>query len=79
MSTISMAERAFISRTTLARVEKGDPTVSIGAYASVLAVLAMPKGFGDIADSSEDVLGLALEEHRLPRRVSTRRGETNWP
>ena len=34
-----MAERASISRTTLSKVEKGDPGVSMGIYARVLFVL----------------------------------------
>lgn len=66
-----MAERAFISRTTLARVEQGDPGVSIGIYASVLFVLGMADRLGGLADASQDPLGLSLEEERLPRRIRT--------
>ena len=36
ISTVSMAERAFISRGTLYKLEKGDPSVSMGIYATVL-------------------------------------------
>ena len=43
-----MAERAFISRSTLVRVEKGDPGVSMGIYASVLFVLGRADRLGDI-------------------------------
>lgn len=53
-----MAERAFISRTTLTRVEKGDPGVSLGIYASVLFVLGMAGRLGDLADASDDPLGV---------------------
>ena len=35
------AQRASISRTTLVKVEKGDPGVAIGIYATVLFVLGM--------------------------------------
>ena len=45
-----MAERARISRTTLTKVEKGDPSVSMGIYACVLFVLGMIDRVGDIAD-----------------------------
>ncbi len=31
-----MAQRAFISRTTLVKLEKGDPGVAMGTYAAVL-------------------------------------------
>jgi len=39
--TALMAERAGISRMTLNKVEKGDPGVSMGTYATVLFVLGM--------------------------------------
>ncbi len=64
-----MAERAFISRSTLVRVEKGDPGVSLGIYASVLFVLGMADRLGDIVDATRDPIGLSLEEERLPRRI----------
>ena len=64
-----MAERAFISRSTLVRVEKGDPGVSMGIYASVLFVLGMADRLGDVMDAARDPVGLSLEEERLPRRI----------
>jgi len=36
ISTATMAQRAMISRTTLVKVEKGDPGVSIGVIATVI-------------------------------------------
>ena len=68
-----MAERAFVSRNTLARVEKGDAGVSMGIYASVLFVLGMADRLGDLADSARDAVGLSLEEERLPRRIRSAR------
>ena len=38
-----LAEQANISSDTLSSIEKGAPTVSIGAYAAVLAVLELDK------------------------------------
>ena len=38
-----IAEQANISTDTLTSIEKGAPTVSIGAYAAVLAVLEIDK------------------------------------
>jgi len=64
-----MAERASISRTTLSKVEKGDPGVSFGLYATVLFVLGFVERLGDLADPGRDELGLALEEERLPQRI----------
>ena len=73
ISTVSMAERAFISRGTLHKVEKGDPTVSMGIYATVLFILGLSDGLGEIADRTRDSLGLDIEEDRLPKKVQPRR------
>lgn len=67
--TAVMAERASISRTTLNKIEKGDPGVSLGNYANVLFVLGMAERLGDLADVKTDVVGLELEEERLPQRI----------
>ena len=64
-----LAERARLSRTTLTKVEKGDPGTSMGAYATILFVLGMTDRLADLADARHDGIGLALEEERLPRRV----------
>lgn len=69
ISTVSMAERAFISRATLYKVEKGDPTVSMGIYATVLAILGLAGGLGEVADRINDSLGLDLDEDRLPKKI----------
>ena len=69
ISTVSMAERAFLSRSTLARIEKWDPTVSMGAYLSVLAILGLVTHLGQVADRTNDTLGLDLDEDRLPKRI----------
>jgi len=75
--TAVMAERASISRTTLNKIEKGDPGVSLGNYANVLFVLGMAERLGDLADVKTDTVGLGLEEERLPQRIrkSTRSGQ----
>ena len=69
ISTISMAERAFISRGTLYKVERGNPTVSMGVYATVLAILGLVEGLGQVADRRDDILGLDIEEDRLPKNI----------
>jgi transcriptional regulator with XRE-family HTH domain len=75
ISTVSMAERAFISRGTLYKVEKGDPTVSMGIYATVLSILGLIEGLGQAADRREDTLGLDIEEDRLPKKIVTSRSK----
>jgi hypothetical protein len=68
-----MAERAFVSRNTVARVERGTPGVSMGVYATVLFVLGMADRLGDLVDPSVDRIGQTLEEERLPQRVRSPR------
>ncbi len=70
-----MADRAFISRTTLVKLEKGDPGVAMGTYAAVLFVLGMIDRLRELAEARSDETGLALEEARLPKRISIRRAQ----
>lgn len=63
------AQRASISKSTLIRVERGDPTVSVASYASVLFVLGMADRLGDLAAPKNDSVGLQLEEENLPQRI----------
>ena len=67
-----MAERAFTTRSTLARVERGDATVSLGIYASVLFVLGMVDRVAGLVDTTTDRLGIELEDEQLPKRIRTR-------
>ena len=62
-----LAERAFVNRKSLTRVEKGDAGVSMGIYASILFALGMVDRLGTIFDS--DAVGQALADERLPKRV----------
>ena len=63
------AERASISRMTLNKVEKGDPGVAFGIYATVLFVLGLADRLSDLADARNDPTGLQLEEEHLPKRI----------
>ena len=78
ITTTLMAERAFIARSTLQKVEQGDPGVSLGVYATVLFILGLNERIADLADVGSDSVGLQLEEARLPQRVrsSKPRGAT---
>src|SRR5262249_14963973 len=69
ITTAMMAERAFITRTTLRKVERGNPGVSLGIYATVLFVLGLTPRLAELADTRTDEIGLQLEEERLPQRV----------
>jgi DNA-binding XRE family transcriptional regulator len=64
-----MAERVGVAKTTYLKVEKGDPTVSMGVYAMSLFVLGFPDALSAVADASRDETGLLLDTDRLPKRV----------
>lgn len=69
ITMLLMAERAGVSRTTINKIECGDPTASMGAYTAVLFVLGMLDRLRDLADGSHDVTGRQLADERLPQRV----------
>lgn len=68
-----VADRAFTTRVTLQRIERGDPAVSIGIYAAVLQALGLLDGLGDLADLGHDPVGQALATADLPERPRMRR------
>ncbi|MCK5826394.1 MAG: helix-turn-helix domain-containing protein [Desulfuromusa sp.] len=58
--------RADISRPTLYKIEKGDPSVAFGHYLQVLRVLGL---LGDLAQvAKEDELGRRLQDESMPQR-----------
>lgn len=69
ISATLMAERAFITRTTYGKVEKGDPGVSMGTYATVLFILGLISRLAELADANTDALARQLDDERLPRRI----------
>lgn len=73
ISTADMAGRLFISRDTLWRLERGDPTVSMGTLATAAFVLQLHGRLAGLAAPSSDTLALSLDERRLPRRIRRRR------
>ena len=64
-----MAERAGISRTTLTKLEKGDPGVAMGTYATVLFILGLLDRLTELADVRNDDVGLDLADELLPKRI----------
>lgn len=73
LATELVAERAGISRATLWSIEKGSPTVAIGAYAAVLHALGgMDKDLLLVA--KDDEFGRKLQDLNLPTRLRAKRG-----
>ena len=60
-----VAERAGISRQTLLAIEKGEPGVSMGAYANVLLSLGLEKELLKIG--RDDEVGRKIQDARLNR------------
>ncbi|MEY4813623.1 MAG: hypothetical protein RLZZ162_696 [Verrucomicrobiota bacterium] len=72
-----MAERMGVAPNTYRRVEQGDPTVALGAYAMALFVLGFGSALGDLIDAKRDEVGLQLDEARLPQRVHVKKSPTS--
>lgn len=69
------AERAGISMGTLAKVERGVPSVSLGSYMQVLVTLNLAEDILKVG--ADDVLGRKLQDLGLPERArATRRKQT---
>jgi transcriptional regulator with XRE-family HTH domain len=68
-STEDMAARLFVSRSTLWRLERGDPSVATGTLATALFILQLHDRLGNLAAPGADEIALALDERRLPRRI----------
>jgi len=58
-----ISERTGLSRLTIRKVEKGDPSVSIGHYLAALSFLGLAENFANIA--RDDELGRKLQDIKL--------------
>ena len=63
LTTVQVSERADVARTTLYQIEKGNPSVALGAYFNVLRVLGLQDDFLKLA--ADDVLGRKLQDLEL--------------
>ena len=68
LSVAQVAERATCSPLTVARIEKGTPTVAIGIYLRVLYALQLEDDILLIAQ--QDALGRQLQDLALTNRKS---------
>jgi DNA-binding XRE family transcriptional regulator len=68
IATAVMANRASITRMTLYKIERGNPSVSVAAYSTVLFILGMIDRFAEVADVKFDKAGRSLAEE-LPKSI----------
>lgn len=71
MSQEDLAKRMFVSRQTLQRIERGDPSVSIGVILSCAFCLDRLDELKDILSTQNDKFGIILENQKraIQRRV----------
>lgn len=71
------AGRLGVSVPTLIRLEKGDPTVSMGVYATALWLIGLADGLAELADPAKDirVLETDIREAARLRANRTRRSQ----
>ena len=63
LTLAQVAERANIHSDTLSKIEKGNPSVSMGAYFNVLRVFSLENDFLKLA--SDDEFGRKLQDLEL--------------
>lgn len=63
MGTELFAERLGVSRETLRRLEKGDPTIAMGSFLKALRVLGLDRDIDKLA--ADDELGRKLQDIEL--------------
>jgi DNA-binding XRE family transcriptional regulator len=63
LTTAQVAERAAINRSTLVEIEKGNPSVSMGAYFNTLRVLGLQNDILTLA--ADDEYGRKLQDLAL--------------
>jgi transcriptional regulator with XRE-family HTH domain len=69
LSTRDMASRLFVSRDTLWRLERGDPSVAIGTLATAAFLLQVHGRLADLFAPGSDTVGLDLDEVRVKQRI----------
>src|ERR1700761_2483421 len=73
LTTIQVAERAGIDRSTLYEIEKGKSSVSLGAYFNTLRVLGLQDDFLKLA--ADDNYGRKLQDLQLTGGTKSKTGK----
>lgn len=75
--TQEFAQECGISRSSLYRIEAGDPGVALGTFLTVLWKLGLLDTVRGVANPNDDEHGKILEAARRPQRVRSRAPQDN--
>lgn len=64
-----MAERIFVSRQTLSRLEHGDSGITLSVLASALWILGMENQLYTLINPEKDKVGIFHERQKLSKRI----------
>lgn len=67
-SQLDFAERLMVSRATLQRMERGDPSVALGAWVAAAWLLGRLSDLQGVFNPDTDEAGKRMERQYLPRR-----------
>jgi transcriptional regulator with XRE-family HTH domain len=73
MALQDLADRASVSKRTIARLENGESGVSVGTLAMICLVLGELERIELFLDPSSDDTGLVLDSQNLPKRIARSR------
>ena len=73
ISISDMTSRLLVSRDTLWRLERGDPTVSLGTLVTAIFILNLHERLAAVLAPDRDEVALSLDERRLPQRIRRRK------
>lgn len=68
-----------VSRSTLVRLERGDPGISIGIVAAALQALGELHRLRELMDPAKDDAGLLLSGRTIPQRIRRTRRYPDVP
>ncbi len=72
LSQAELAASLYVTRKTLARLENGDPGVSLAVFATALFAFGLHGQLDELVTPQSDVIGLWHAERQLPKRVRRR-------
>ena len=75
LTTTAVAQRAGISRTSLYKAERGDPTISLGMYVRILATMGLDNDVNMLA--ADDPAGRKLQDLALEPTPRARKKNMN--